>query len=626
MSAAPNGQNAQAAAAMQMIVEAVISGDASIVPQAVNAGLNIGGIRGPHGMNLLHMAAGSGHGDVVEALLSAGLDPQEPMDHGFLPIDLAREEGHADVVRLLETVPGNASQSRPQQAKPAQATGHTTTVNATQMIVQAVLDNDLASVQQALTRGLNIQNIRGPKGDTLLHLAAQEGHTDMVKLLLDAGVDPLVETLNGMSATETAIASKHVETARVLHEAIIKLGEEAQQVYRQALARQADAAREQTAPEPALASGAPAEPLATPTAPVEQRVLLTSEKHLYGTPVDDLVDHWKPGQSRVMARLRKSWADAKRRVADEQAAKDAMNGKTPAPVPSSAPKASLPPEAPHPADATVQVLDAISSGDHSTLERLLRDDPALAQVHEEGLTLLHLAADNGNPRVVRVLLDAGLDPQAASHDGVTALDLAREAGNPDVIALLDPTMNASVPAAQEDPVDEQPASASEGERFERLAEACAAGDLATVQTLVNEDDTSLLDVKETSGAVALHFAVLSDDPRTVGYLIALRPDGDGLRNLMTMPLRHRPEDQGGPYSPLDLARVLQKDAAAAVLEMACESLGIDGETNHVIAMYGPDGTPHVKVLNRFTKTPVHPGMAERITKAVVQKMTEERGG
>jgi ankyrin repeat protein len=48
------------------------------------------------------LAARGGHGRLVEALLAAGADPRRSGDRGATALTMAREAGHAEVVRLLE--------------------------------------------------------------------------------------------------------------------------------------------------------------------------------------------------------------------------------------------------------------------------------------------------------------------------------------------------------------------------------------------------------------------------------------------------------------------------------------------------------------------------------------------
>ncbi|MFM9080924.1 MAG: ankyrin repeat domain-containing protein, partial [Opitutaceae bacterium] len=57
---------------------------------------------------------------------------------------------------------------------------------------------------------------------------------------------------------------------------------------------------------------------------------------------------------------------------------------------------------------------------------------------ERGGTSLHEAAASGSADMVKLFLDAGVDPKVVSKLGVTALDIAREFKNEAAIALLAP--------------------------------------------------------------------------------------------------------------------------------------------------------------------------------------------
>jgi ankyrin repeat protein len=66
---------------------------------------------------------------------------------------------------------------------------------------EAILANDHVAVGAYLNNGGNI-NIKFPKrGYTALHLAAQEGHLDIVKLLLEKGADPNLLTSRSQRRT-----------------------------------------------------------------------------------------------------------------------------------------------------------------------------------------------------------------------------------------------------------------------------------------------------------------------------------------------------------------------------------------------------------------------------------------
>jgi ankyrin repeat protein len=54
------------------------------------------------GNTLLHAAADGGQAGMVSAFLALGVDPRRRNRAGQRPIDLARERGYDEVVRLLE--------------------------------------------------------------------------------------------------------------------------------------------------------------------------------------------------------------------------------------------------------------------------------------------------------------------------------------------------------------------------------------------------------------------------------------------------------------------------------------------------------------------------------------------
>ena len=48
------------------------------------------------------MAAQEGHEDIVKYLLEIGADQNLAMDEGFCPIDIAKQQGHNNIVSLLK--------------------------------------------------------------------------------------------------------------------------------------------------------------------------------------------------------------------------------------------------------------------------------------------------------------------------------------------------------------------------------------------------------------------------------------------------------------------------------------------------------------------------------------------
>lgn len=82
------------------------------------------------------------------------------------------------------------------------------------------------------------------------------------------------------------------------------------------------------------------------------------------------------------------------------------------------------------------LCEAANAGQAEAAAYLLQQGVPVESRVSYGWTALHLAAYNGNPETVRVLLAAGADPAADDGTGKTPLDWASEAGKADNVALL----------------------------------------------------------------------------------------------------------------------------------------------------------------------------------------------
>lgn len=250
------------------------------------------------------------------------------------------------------------------------------------------------------------------------------------------------------------------------------------------------------------------------------------------------------------------------------------------------------------------LIDAVRQSDLLTIEEA--PDEVVRMVEKDGFTLLHLAALYGKHRIVRHLLERGLDPHKEApfhgmpYEGKLAkpIDLAETFKRDKVVPLLRAAMEGK--------------AVPDWDRYSTVSYVCSNEQVADVRDVLRGPGDPVLAQVEDNGSTLLHVAVLRGDPDILSLLISYGVD---LQARMIQRFNHVPFDDR--MTPLDLARIMDIPKAVAVLEEACneanDGKGIDGETANVTTIPNPDGGLLVKVLNKFTGEPVHRTMAERLT-------------
>uniref|UniRef100_A0A8B9GR40 Ion transport domain-containing protein n=1 Tax=Astyanax mexicanus TaxID=7994 RepID=A0A8B9GR40_ASTMX len=152
----------------------------------------------------LHLAAISGQLDVCSNLLNLRADITATDIHGQTPLHLAAENDHSEVVKLF-------LKHRPELATLASVEGATCTHIAAAKGSVAVIRELLKFSQGGLTTLHSKAN-----GSCPLHLAAAGGHTEVVKVLLEAGASAAEEDSEGMTAVHLAARSGHTHILEVL--------------------------------------------------------------------------------------------------------------------------------------------------------------------------------------------------------------------------------------------------------------------------------------------------------------------------------------------------------------------------------------------------------------------------
>ncbi|KJX93667.1 hypothetical protein TI39_contig4275g00007 [Zymoseptoria brevis] len=190
----------------------------------------------------LHIAARCGHVDAVRLLLQCGADPLKATDIGWTPLQYAAFFGRIQVAELLIAEGADGRVRESEQLTPL----HCAVMNDQPDIVECLLSKKAVDVEaidnlgytafQTACRSNNIPimdtlldygaKINQPTktGLNALHLAAIEGHLDVVKWLLKHGVDVRSELMRVSKETGRAIHFTALSLARGRgHESIARM-------------------------------------------------------------------------------------------------------------------------------------------------------------------------------------------------------------------------------------------------------------------------------------------------------------------------------------------------------------------------------------------------------------------
>ncbi|CAM9512384.1 unnamed protein product [Ectocarpus fasciculatus] len=189
--------------------------------------------------NHLHDAALKGSAKLTEALLATGaLDINERTEDGFTPLNVAAQEGHHRVARILLGHKANVAVASENGCTPLMMSTQNGHVVVTKLLldagsdVNAAADGGITSLHQAADEGhseiLSMlvkaganPDARAQDGNTPLYAAAFQGHLDVVRKLLRLGVRPAIPRVQPDGSTrvalDVAVQKGHSE---VVHELI----------------------------------------------------------------------------------------------------------------------------------------------------------------------------------------------------------------------------------------------------------------------------------------------------------------------------------------------------------------------------------------------------------------------
>ncbi|XP_058649463.1 caskin-2 isoform X1 [Onychostoma macrolepis] len=161
-------------------------------------------IKDSNGMRPLHYAAWQGKADSVLMLLRAGASVNGAAQDGQIPLHLAAQYGHYEVSEMLLQHQSNPCTVNKAKKTPLDLACEFGRLKVTQLLLSS-------NMVVALLEGNGRDN-------TPLHLASRNGHKDIIRLLLKAGIDINRTTKSGTALHEAALYGK-TEVVKLLLDA-----------------------------------------------------------------------------------------------------------------------------------------------------------------------------------------------------------------------------------------------------------------------------------------------------------------------------------------------------------------------------------------------------------------------
>ncbi|XP_048466959.1 caskin-2-like [Rhincodon typus] len=188
---------------------AALSGSTELISLLLEAQAMVD-IKDSNGMRPLHYAAWQGKLEPVRLLLRAGAVVNVASQDGQIPLHLAAQYGHYDVSEMLLQHQSNPCIINKAKKTPLDLACEFGRLKVAQLLLNS---NMCVALLEGQSKDSTDANFTTP-----LHLAAKNGHKDIIRLLIKAGIDANKVAKTGTALHEAALCGK-TEVVRLLLDA-----------------------------------------------------------------------------------------------------------------------------------------------------------------------------------------------------------------------------------------------------------------------------------------------------------------------------------------------------------------------------------------------------------------------
>ncbi|XP_070580993.1 LOW QUALITY PROTEIN: caskin-2-like [Ptychodera flava] len=201
-----SGSSYQDSDGFSALHHAALNGNCEILSTLLEGHLMPVDLKDNRGMRPLHYAAWQGKLDPVFLLLRSGSSSNDSSNEGDTPLHLASQYGSYDVAETLLQHQSKPTTKNKQGKTPLDLACEFGRKRVAELLLNS---NQCSALLDAPP------NVTQKPQHTPLHLAAKNGHLDIIKTLLLAGIDVNRETLSGTGLHEAALYGK-TEVVRLL--------------------------------------------------------------------------------------------------------------------------------------------------------------------------------------------------------------------------------------------------------------------------------------------------------------------------------------------------------------------------------------------------------------------------